>query len=230
MIRFLGYILALAVLGGLAYAILTYGPKISQQESPNIVETQKDGTQINTEVVAEESAAYRIEVHYPQFGISVIDAKIKAVVDRAVTAFKAYPANPPDSSVPQNEMTGSYDALYMGGDAVSVRFSFSEYTGGAHPNTAIVGVNVDPKTGREMNLEDALAMIGLTLEQVATKSLTELNAKLGASVIAPEGAAAKAENYSTFLVSKDKVTFVFQNYQVAPYSSGPQEVSFARIK
>ena len=116
----------------------------------------------------------------------------------------------------------------MGADVVRVALWISEYTGGAHPNTVIIGVNVDRKTGKDVTLDDALLMIEKTLPEVSGESLVQLKAVLGEDMLFPEGAEPKADNYSVFLVSKDKVTFIFNNYQVAPYSAGPQSAEFAR--
>lgn len=226
--RTIGYILALAILLGLAYAIYTYVPKAPPLQAVNTGEQKQDGTEIKVETVSEDTSTYLIDIRYPQFGIPLADVKIKAIVDNAMAAFKSYPANPPDSAAPKNEFTSSFSSTYVGADIVSVALTISEYTGGAHPNTVIIGVNVDPKTGEEVTLDDALGMIGKNLQQVSEESLVQLRAELGADIIAPEGASPVPDNYSTFLVSKDKVTFIFNNYQVAPYSAGPQSVEFAR--
>lgn len=230
--RIIGYVLAALVFTGIAYAIYVYAPQLSgTPATPTITETDSvTATETKAGIISESTATYRIEVHYPQFGIAAADEKIKAVVDRAVAAFKEYPANPPGSAVPQNELTGSFSSAYVGPDIVSVALSISEYTGGAHPNTAIIGVNVDRTTGKELSLNDALALIGKSLEEVAQVSLEALKATLGDDIIAPEGASPTVENYSTFLISEDRVTFVFNNYQVAPYSAGQQYVWFKRVK
>lgn len=229
--RIVGYVLALVVLVGLAFALYTFAPRAPELSTATLTDTSSEtSVQVKEEVIYGSTDAYRIEVHYPQFGIPTADEKIKAVVDKAVAAFKEYPANPPDSSVPQNELTGSFDSVYVGSDIVSVALSLSEYTGGAHSNTVIFGVNVNRKTGKELALDDALAMIGKTLSQVAEESLEQLKIILGDDVISPKGADPQPENYSTFLVSKDRVTFVFNNYQVAPYAAGQQQVWFKRVK
>lgn len=229
--RALGYLLALIVLGGVAYGIYVFAPRAPQVSVEQTTGTNAtSGTQMKVENVNESTDAYRIDARYPQFGIASVDAKIRGVVDSAVSEFKGYPANPPDSSASQNELTGSFNRVYVGPDVVSVELALSEYTGGAHSNTAIIGVNVDPRSGKGLALDDALAMIGKNLQQVAEQSQKELKAKLGDDVISPEGADPKPDNYSTFIVSKDKVTFIFNAYQVAPYSAGSQEVSFPRKK
>ncbi|OGG55692.1 hypothetical protein A3D71_02105 [Candidatus Kaiserbacteria bacterium RIFCSPHIGHO2_02_FULL_55_20] len=231
--RLIGYVLALVVLTGVAYAVYLFAPRAPEASVPSDVaagSTTGQGTEMRVTDVYESTNAYRIEAHYPQFGIPAADEKIKAVVDAAIAGFKSYPTNPPDSSTPQNEFAGSFNSTYVGPDVVSVALSFSEDTGGAHPNTVVVGVNVDRKTGKELTLDDALALLGKTLSQVADNSLVQLKSELGENFIFPDGAKGEPANYSTFLVSKDKVTFIFNNYQVAPYSSGRQSVWFKRMK
>lgn len=229
--RLFAYILALLVLSGIAYAVYSFAPRI-----PTLATGPAATTETSTEVTLEEKTvtestnAYRIDAHYPQFGIPAFDTKVQAAIDSALTEFRSYPPNPSDSSTPQNELVSSYNSVYIGVDIASVALSISEYTGGAHGNTTIVGVNVDRATGKELTLEDALALIGKTLPEVADASLTQLKTTLGEDLIFPEGASAKAENYGTFLVSKDKVTFIFNNYQVAPYAAGQQQVWFKRVK
>ena len=191
------------------------------------------GVQVATATERENTDTYTIDVKYPQFGIASIDADIKAAVEGAVTEFKndsnAGPP-PPDSAVTQYEFQSMFDSAYVGADVVSAKLVVSTYMGGAHPNAAIYGLNYDRETGNQLTLDDALSMIGLSLEEVAERAKAELSTKLGTDIIAPEGADPTVENYSTFIVSPDQATFIFQVYQIAPYAAGPQEVSFPRVK
>ncbi len=229
--RFIGYILALLVLCGVAYAVYLFAPRVPTLNTESAPKTATSTeVELQEKVITESTDTYKIDAHYPQFGIAAVDEKIKAVVDKAVAAFKEYPANPADSSVPQNELVSSYNSVYIGQDIASVALSISEYTGGAHGNTVVISVNVDRVTGKEVSLDDALALIGKTLPKVADESVVQLKATLGDDLMFPEGASATAENYSTFLVSKDRVTFIFNNYQVAPYAAGQQQVWFKRVK
>lgn len=224
--RLLIYLLVLAILGSLVFVIYTKAPRIpaaEQKESTSVA-----GVQMRIRSVFEETEAYRIEVRYPQFDIPAIDAAVSKKVNDALAEFKTYEPLPADSAAGRNEFIASFDSVYVGEDIVSVELLFSEYTGGAHPLTSIIAVNVERATGRELSLSDALALIGMSLEEVSERSLTELRARLGEEGMFPEGAAPTEEHYSTFLVSKDAVTFIFNAYQVAPYSAGPQEVSFER--
>ena len=216
----------LLVLGG-AYVFL----RIS--ERPRLASDVPSSTQaeveITTATVAEETGTYVLNVQYPQFGIAAIDADIKSKVDAALAEFRAYPPNPPESAVAKNELTGTYEDIYVGPDVISVKLILSQYTGGAHPLTLFSGLNYDRATGRQLLQSDAFAMIGLTVEEVSAQANAELQTKLGDAFFA-DGASADPENFSSFIVSKEAVTFIFQEYQVAPYAAGPQEVSFPKVR
>jgi hypothetical protein len=221
--KLLGYFVLLIVLGALGYSVYVLAPRL--QEVPV---AGGSGVLVTMESEYEYTDTHSINVQYPQFGIPAVDSLIKEKLDSAIATFKAYPTNPPESSVPRNEFTSDVLSTYVGPDVISVGLVVSEYTGGAHPNSTILGINVDRTTEKELTLDDALRLIGKSLQEVADESLAKLNAELGPDVLFAEGASATAENYSTFLIAADSVTFVFQNYQVAAYAAGPQEVSFPR--
>ena len=185
--------------------------------------------QVTTATVQDETPVYKIDARYPEFGIAAIDTQIKSDIDGAISEIRSYPANPADMASPQNELTIRYDRPYIGPDVVSAKLYLSQYTGGAHPNTLVSGLNFDRASGTRLLQDDAFKMIGLTVDQVSTKATAELKAKLGGDMF-EDGANSNPENFSSFLISADKVTFIFQPYQVAAYAAGAQEVSFPRIK
>lgn len=220
------FVVGLVVIGGGAYYLWSNAPK---SESP--ASTTSTNVQVTLKEVKEDTEGYTIDAEYPQFGVAAVDAAIQRRVDAAITAFKAYPTDIPSvDSVPKNEQDISSGREYIGDDYISTSLVISEYTGGAHPNTTILGVNIDLTTGREVSLDEALTLIGKNLSQVAAESLTQLKKEIGDDVVFEDGAAAKTENYSTFIIGEKEVTFIFNTYQVASYASGPQEVSFPRVK
>lgn len=184
--------------------------------------------QVASSVVKEESDSYTIDIMYPQFGIPTIDADIKSKIDIALQEFKELPANPPESATPKNEFTGTFENVYIGPDIISAKLILSQYTGGAHPMTIFSGVSYDRATGRQLLQQDAFGMIGMTLEETSSKATEILKGKLG-DMFFEDGSNPNPENFSSFIVSADAVTFIFQPYQVAPYAAGPQEVSFSRV-
>lgn len=226
MIKIFGYLVALIILAGLAFLLYERVPHL-----PGSVSTSEVGTTtVQSANLHEETSTYLINMNYPVTGIASVDAAVQHDIQQAVDEFKTYPANPPDSAVPKNQLDSDVGPIYVGTDVVSVELLISEYTGGAHPNTAIVAINIDPRSGRALTLQDALSLIGRSLNDVAQESLAQLKQKLGDDVIFEEGAQPTPENYQTFMVTKDGVTFAFQNYQVAPYAAGPQFITFARVK
>ena len=216
-------ILALIVLIGVGYIVYT----TAQEGGPSTGGSQTEGT-LTEKNIAQEDQVHAINVTYPQFGLREVDTRVQKAVDVAVDEIRAMPQNPPEMASPQNTLDGQYGRTHIEKDIASVEMRFSVYTGGVHPNLAIVPVNVNRALDQDLTLDDALKLIGMTLTDVATKAKADLTAALGEDVIFPEGADPKPEHYSTFLVDEDSVTFIFQVYQVAPYSAGPQEVTFAR--
>jgi hypothetical protein len=183
---------------------------------------------MTTAQIHENTDTYAVNAQYPQFGIPSIDTQIQKTVEAAADDIRSAPANPPDSAVTQNTLDGSFDKVYAGPDVISIELILSEYTGGAHPNTAFAGMSFDRATGKELTLDDALRLTGLTLEQVAAQSSVQLQQQLGSGFQFQDGAAPTADNYGQFLVDQKNVTFIFGEYQVAAYSAGVQYVSFPR--
>ena len=223
---FLSVVVALAVLGGVLYFVAPY----LKTAEPAIVEeerTEEAGVEVKTERIQESDAAYAIDVSYPQFGIASIDAQIKEVVSNSVTEFKSLPANPAESATPQNSFDGSFESVYIGSDVVSVKLILSQYTGGAHPLTLVSGLNYDRATGRQLLQSDAFAMLGLSVDEISATAPAELRTTLADSMF-EEGANTNPENFSSFVISENEITFIFQQYQVAAYAAGVQEVNFPR--
>lgn len=223
-IRILSYVLVVAIsfAGGYFYALQTQSiPVIAVSDiapAPIVATTKK---------ISEAAKAYSLDVEYPSFGIEKIDSTIEAKINETISEFKALPPNPGDMASPQNELTIRYELPYIDDKIISFKLITTEYTGGAHPNSIFSGLNFDPVSGRQYLQDDAFKMIGRSLQQVSISATAQLREKLG-EAFSPDGANSNPENFSSFLLSKDKVTFIFQPYQVAAYAAGPQEVSFVR--
>lgn len=179
------------------------------------------------ETLTEETDAYIIKMTYPQFGIPAIDDEIKKGVDFLAEDFKSQVMSISEEG--RYEISSSFDGVYVSDDVISAHLAVSSYLGGAHPNFVIYGLNFDPKTNKQISLKGALSMIGHTLPQVAERSRQILSEQLGGSFF-PEGVETKDENFRTFSINADTVTFIFDPYQVAPFSEGPQGVAFERVK
>jgi hypothetical protein len=185
--------------------------------------------EITVATLSEGDANYSIDVEYPQMGLP-FDATIEQVVQNAAQTIRDLAKqSPPGSngSAPYS-LTGGIDSTYIGPDIISVRLTLSSYTGGAHGSSTIYGFNFDRSDGHELTLDDALQLTGLSLDETAEQAKDQLTSKLNDGIFA-DGALPTPENYSTFVLDADSVTFIFQEYQVAPYAAGPQEVSSPRV-
>ena len=175
-----------------------------------------------------ETDVYKIDVAYPVFGIPQIDSHTKSIVQKAVMDFKNNPPNPTPVAA-KNEMIGMYGDVYSDEDIISAKMEIYQFTGGAHGGTVTYGLSFDQKAGTLLTLDDALTLTGMSLGQISEAAKKQLTMRFG-MVQFPEGAAPTPENYSTFIVSKDAVTFIFQQYQVEAYAYGMPEISIPRVK
>ena len=226
MSRILSYIFVAVLALGAGYYLAT---RMQSSESyvAEVATSTPEMVRVTTQTENEETSAYTIDVQYPHFGIPAIDTKIDKIVDDTIAEFKTLPPNPPEMSSPQNELTVRFESPYIGPDIISFKLIISEYTGGAHPNSLFSGLNFDRVSGKQLFQANAFKMIGRTVQQVSVSTTAQLKEKLGDTFFA-EGANTNPENFSSFVISADKVTFIFQPYQVAAYAAGPQEVSFER--
>ncbi len=103
------------------------------------------------------------------------------------------------------------------------------YSGGAHPNNIISCVNIDSKTGKEISLEKIFAegtediLIEKLIQRLAQQnnvgSLEELREK---------GFLTFSDMYITnnFMLDKDSLFFLYNSYEIAPYSMGRSRIGF----
>ncbi|MBI4088399.1 DUF3298 domain-containing protein [Candidatus Kaiserbacteria bacterium] len=222
--QFVGPVMVLLVLSGILYVIVRFAP--IQPLFPSFI-GEDSATSMTVAHIRDDAPSYTVSAQYPQFGIPAIDTQVQQAMEAAITEFKSLPQNPPNSATAQNEFTGTFDKVYIGPDIVSVELVLSEYTGGAHPLTLLSGMNFNRTTGRLLLLDDALKLIGLTTRQVSERATAQFEQKFGDAFFA-DGANDNPENFSSFTISADKVTFIFQQYQVAAYAAGAQEASFPR--
>jgi hypothetical protein len=180
-----------------------------------------------TSTIQADTDTYTINLAYPKFGIERADIQVQAIVDRAVDEFKAIPPNPTPIAA-KNELDGQFTPINQGPDILSALLEIYQFTGGAHGATVAYGLNFHAD-GSAVTLDQALALIGKNLQQVSDAALGQLTERFE-MVQFPEGATPTPENYATFVVSKDSVTFIFQQYQVEAYAAGMPQVTFPRVK
>ena len=108
----------------------------------------------------------------------------------------------------------------------------SYYKGAAHGMMSITAVNYDTEEKKEVNLKDVFSPLSKKyLEIFSEFSLQELTNRVEKGEFESnydfisEGTDIKEENFNCFNLRGSEVIVVFNQYQVAPYSSGISEVT-----
>lgn len=125
-----------------------------------------------------------------------------------------------------------YKDVYKTDEYISFLLECYTYTtGSAHGLTTLIPVNYNVHEKRVISLEDILPVpMDKGLAILSAESQKQLSAamKKGALSSSEEmitnGTAPLAENFKNFIIIKDTIKIVFEQYQVAPYSSGMPEV------
>lgn len=218
-------VLALAALLGGAYLLYAYR---TGESANNLSATSAPSLSVSTKTIDEETERYLLHVKYPHFGSAAIDRAIDARIMQDVDVFKSEARAIDFVPTGMYEMSSTFDTVTTSADVASARLVLSQYTGGAHPNATVIGLNFDPKSGSAYTLADALRMTGMSLQALATEAKRQLKAAYGEAIQFPEGADPTAENYSAFVIGEKEVTFYFQPYQVAAYAAGILDVSVSK--
>ena len=127
-------------------------------------------------------------------------------------------------------------SMSMGADGVwNYVISSYLYTGGAHDNTLYTCLNVDSATGRLITVWDVFRkecesdICALILEELIEEANVSIE---GASVsslkdLQEYGILLNTDLYvpSNFILERDEVTFVYNQYDIAPYAAGAFELS-----
>lgn len=103
------------------------------------------------------------------------------------------------------------------------------YSGGAHPNSIISCVNINEKTGKEITLQDIFT--DSTEEQLTERLIDRLalqNGVKGIEELKEIDYLVLNDMYITnnFILGKDSIFFLYNNYEIAPYYKGRSRIGF----
>lgn len=119
----------------------------------------------------------------------------------------------------------NYEIFYPAPDLISLVFTISTYTGGAHPNTYFRTYVFDLTNETLLGLEDIFAVNPYaTISPIVQASLIAQMADFADPQWIADGTGETPENYLNFVLDKGELVFLFPPYQVAAYAAGPQSV------
>ena len=186
---------------------------------------------------------YQIAAQYPQLSggnnpnLEKFNQAARAAVTKKVAGFKkdmtpeagenTEETRPEDSM--GSDLTISYTVVLAQDDLVSVEFEVSSYfQGAAHPNSYSETFNYDLKNGKQLKLADLFKPGAKYLQAIANYCVADLKKQATEKGLMAEeiekGAAAKADNYQGWTITKRGLGIYFDPYQVGPYAAGPQFV------
>ena len=128
-----------------------------------------------------------------------------------------------------SDLSIGYTVALAQDDLVSIKFDVGSYfQGAAHPNSYADVLNFDLKNGRQLKLSDLFKPGAKLLQAIATYCIADLKKQAKDKGLLDEeiekGAAASADNYASWTITKRGLGIYFDPYQVGPYAAGPQFV------
>src|SRR6266446_7099324 len=192
---------------------------------------------------ANKKSHYQIDVVYPQIEgdtrFDKFNKEVRAMVTKNVAAFKTSETGTESyagAEAPAETLTSTLDSDYeirlATDDLIIIEFSESAYErGAAHPNSNSSVLNYDIHNGKKLALADLFNAKSNYLKAISDyciKDLKQQAKKDKDSMLSDDmiqsGAAARADNFNAWTITKQGLWITFDPYQVAAYAAGPQKV------
>lgn len=194
----------------------------------------KGGVYDETKKTCTIEGGYSIKIDYP-LSLTENSAFVEKLVDKFLTDtrqgfIKQYTdvnKDNPDFRPWALEITYKTDDPFSK-DILTLRFLTYEYTGGAHGLSIVSSYILDLANNKEITFNDLFVANSKPLEKLAPLAAAALAQQLGPDADPKwisDGTAPKAENYTAYALTGKGLVLIFQQYQVAPYAAGIQEVT-----
>jgi len=185
--------------------------------------------------------AYKIDATYPQIAgenlsenaqqfnkaMSELTSAVVQQFKKYVNADKAHMSTLPED-LRKNSLEVDYDldvVKMKGNTIVSVRLDIEgSQAGRAHPYHNHRVLNFDLETGKVLELNDLFKAKAKYLNAMANYAKQKLDAKLEDKSFIAEGTQPVLNNFRNWNLENDGILITFDEYQVAPYVYGAQEV------
>lgn len=118
---------------------------------------------------------------------------------------------------------------------LSLKFTFAEFMGGAHPNTLFSYLNFNPQTGKVITLDSLIKTESKPQLLSIAEKIFRKNEKLSPTASLSDGYFFDGGKFAlaqTFMLSKDGLRFLYNPYEIKPYSSGTTEliIPYSQLK
>jgi len=187
-----------------------------------------------------KEAKYSVDAEYPQIEgdarFDKFNREARAMITKDVAAFKTAEtaALEEEIDLPEETQTSSlnigYQVRLATDDLISVEFTQGQYSrGAAHGNSFTIVLNYDVKNSKRIALADLFNPKSNYLNVISAYSIKDLKEQSKKNDMLMEdqiqdGAAARADNYKAWTITRKGLWITFDPYQVAAYAAGPQHV------
>lgn len=189
---------------------------------------------------------YEIQIKYPEFFNSsfpesevMANEFLQSLFLGQVSVFKADLAeNIIDFPGAKSAFSTDYEEIMLTDSLASIKFDNYQYgAGAAHPNSFYSVFNYDFEKNREIDLaelfnpnSDFLPIISEIAFQDLKNQLKETDSFVQETI--KNGLVPIKDNFKNFVFDKDKITFLFDPYQLGAYAIGPRsvEISYDQLK
>ena len=176
--------------------------------------------------VQKEGVEGKYKIAYPYFKDY---QELNAIVEKRVEEEEIYINKATDLI----EHDVSFGEIRTSGKYIGFMFNMTSYfKGDAHPTTQIFSLNYDSEAKKEVSLKDVLSPLSADYLNIFSKftykeliSRVEKDELKSSEDLISEGTDIKEANFACFNLKGSEFLVVFNQYQVAPYSSGISEVS-----
>jgi hypothetical protein len=152
-----------------------------------------------------------------------VAARVQEAIDRFKQDLAMQPVTPISAG---SYFSLTYVPISPPGNLLSLQRHIEGYSdGAAHPYHITSSYNYDLEKGQEITLDQLFLPSAEYLTFIANYCSAELNKRNIGFEMFSDGVKPLPENYTVWNVSADGLVITFNEYQVAPYAAGPQEVT-----
>ena len=204
--------------------LILFSVQVSSLEINNI--------QVKDKILEENTDKYKVDVKYP---LLLGENKVLEEINKNIEDFtlswvrnvkllgeefnKEYEKE--GKEIPKVEADSFYECFYNS-EIISIPMTYYEYTGGAHGLTIKISYNYNLKTGEILTLNN-LFKDDFNYNEIIDKFIREEILK-EPTLYFDEGELFKGvDEKQAYYLSKDGIVIYFQQYEIAPYSSGIRE-------
>ncbi|MCX6735861.1 MAG: hypothetical protein NTZ13_02155 [Candidatus Parcubacteria bacterium] len=206
------------------------GPGAEKQQGMALVASP---LQLKSGYISEKTNKYDISIKVPIFNNSKIDDIVRSAIDEKIEKIKYNHSLDKDEYIQKLTLYGDYETPYVSDSIISIKFNlgqsyiFSDGGSSMGNLNLAYGINIDTKNNKVITLSDELKSFGINIRQLSERIKEKLFEKYKIRDLHSDtGLDPFGSNYSEFVISDERVTFLFQGFQIDSLGKCMPEISF----